>query len=138
MSSSNIEKPATRFALLNEVSAKCNIHEWIPLQEREKSIRAHPSHPCVPCAMVVWIPRYARNDTAFVMLNEVKHPCTGFLTGARNDKKGMLGITSVSHAERSAFSFSCHVERSETSILDSSLWLGMTQRVRGKHLCFAV
>jgi hypothetical protein len=28
-----------------------------------------------------------RNDTALVMLSEVKHPCAGFLADARNDKK---------------------------------------------------
>ncbi len=29
----------------------------------------------------------ARNDHTAVMLNEVKHPCNGFLALARNDKK---------------------------------------------------
>jgi hypothetical protein len=41
----------------------------------------------------------ARNEkrvlgtAGLVMLNEVKHPCAGFLADARNDRKSMLGMT---------------------------------------------
>jgi hypothetical protein len=53
-----------------------------------------------------------------VMLNAVKHPCTGFLTTPRNDKERVLGMTrktgmtekSVRHVLR------CHAERSEASM----------------------
>ncbi len=36
------------------------------------------------------------------MLNEVKHPHTGFLAGARSDIFGLVMLTSPCHAERSA------------------------------------
>ena len=55
---------------------------------------------------------------AFALLNEAKHPRTGFLATAWNDTKGMLGITP---------SF-CHAERSEASTH------GIPHRVRNdKH-----
>jgi len=34
-----------------------------------------------------------RTTAPFVMLREAKHPCAGFLAGARNDRKSMLGMT---------------------------------------------
>jgi len=65
-----------------------------------------------------------RNDIfGLVMLSAVKHPCAGFLTCARNDKK-----------ERAERHRPCHAERSEASILDSSHALGMTKKsVRNDH-----
>ena len=39
----------------------------------------------------------------FVMLSEAKHPCTGFLTGVRNDKKKMLAMTKKSVRNDTAF-----------------------------------
>jgi len=31
-------------------------------------------------------------NSAFVMLNEVKHPCTGFLAGDWNDRQSVYGL----------------------------------------------
>jgi hypothetical protein len=39
-----------------------------------------------------------QNTTALVMLNEVKHPCTGFLTALRMTEK-TLGMTQKMHLE---------------------------------------
>jgi hypothetical protein len=58
-----------------------------------------------------WIPRLSQNDTALVMLSEAKHPHYGFLACARND----TALVMLNEAQRS-----------EASILDSSLVLGMT------------
>jgi hypothetical protein len=66
----------------------------------------------------------ARNDIfGLVMLNEVKHPRNGFLADARNDIFGLVMLNEVKHPPI------CHAERSEASILDSSLTLGMTSSV---------
>ncbi len=54
------------------------------------------------------------------MLNEAKHPCW-IPRYARNDTKARM--TLLCHAERSAAKRSIHIA------LDSSLWLGMTQKL---------
>jgi pyruvate kinase len=57
------------------------------------------------------------------VLSEAKHPCAGFLADAWNDKK-----------ERAERHRPCHAERSEASILDSLLALGMTEK-GARHDC---
>jgi hypothetical protein len=44
------------------------------------------------------------------MLNEVKHPCAGFLADARND---IFGLVMLNEVKRPPI---CHAERSEASM----------------------
>ena len=45
-------------------------------------------HPCTGFLTALGMTKKSvRNDTTLVMLSEAKHPCTGFLACVRNDKK---------------------------------------------------
>ena len=52
------------------------------------------------CHSYLVMPSAASTLPRFVMLSAAKHPCCGFLTGVRNDKKEVLGMTKKCSEDR--------------------------------------
>ncbi len=72
------------FSFCHAERSEAPISGFLCENRNNQSVR-HPSHPCVPCAIVVWIPRFAQNDTKKVLGMTRKE-----LSMA---KKEMFGIT---------------------------------------------